>query len=800
VAGTDAHATTRGPAPELAEPVVGDRAHGARPLVSTLGFPRIGPGRELKSALERHWSGRLDRAGLAAEASAIRRASWERQRALGVDHVPSNDFSLYDHVLDTAVMVGAVPERYGPASAHGSAAGLEGYFAMARGGVVDGRQLAALEMTKWFDTNYHYIVPEIARGQRFVLDAGKPLTELAEAEAAGIATRPVVLGPISFLLLALRSDAPGALGRLLPGLVDVYGELLVALAAAGATWVQLDEPVLATDLDAEIRASFAGAYGVLADAAGPLQLLVATYFAGLRDNLATALELPVAAVHLDLVAAPEQLEPALDALGPGRALSLGLVDGRNVWRADLDGVLARLRRARERLGADRVLVGPSCSLLHLPVDASVESELDPELRSWLAFATQRVEELDLCARAVADPEGAAAELATARAVREGRTGSTRVVDPAVRRRTAACTPEMQHRSAPYAARRAAQDARLGLPLLPTTTIGSFPQTPEVRSLRSRYRRGEIAAPQYEAELQRRTAEIVSFQEQIGLDVLVHGELERTDMVEYFAEHLAGCAVTTAGWVQSYGSRCVKPPVVFGDVHRRAPITVGWFRHAQGCSTKPVKGMLTGPLTLLAWSFVRDDEPLEVTACQLALAVRDELADLEAAGAVVVQVDEPGLRELLPLHVADRARYLGWAVAAFGLATGVAAEATQVHTHMCYAEFADVLDAIVAFDADVISLESSRSAMAPLADFGAASYPNAIGPGVFDIHSARVPSTEEMVRLLHRALEVLEPSQVWVNPDCGLKTRRPEEVEPALRNMVAAARAVRDELVGDGRTG
>jgi 5-methyltetrahydropteroyltriglutamate--homocysteine methyltransferase len=771
-----------------------------RPPVSTLGFPRIGPARELKSALERHWAGRLDPAGLAAEAAAIRRANWESQRALGVDHVPSNDFSLYDHVLDTAVMVGAVPERYGATSAHGTGPGLAGYFAMARGGVVDGRPLAALEMTKWFDTNYHYIVPEIARGQRFTLDAGKPLAELAESQAAGIATRPVVLGPISFLLLALRDDALAGLGRLLPGLVAVYGELLAALGAAGATWVQLDEPVLAMDLDAEIRTHLAAAYSVLADAAGPLQVLVATYFAGLRDNLAAALELPVAAVHLDLVAAPEQLEPALDALPPGRALSLGLVDGRNVWRADLDAALVRLGRARDRLGADRVLVGPSCSLMHLPVDASGESGLDPELRSWLAFALQRVEELDICARAVVDPVGVAEQLAAARAARAARSRSTRVVDPAVRARAAALSPAMQHRVAPYAQRRAAQDARLGLPVLPTTTIGSFPQTPEVRALRARYRRGEIAAPEYEAELERRTAEVVAFQERLGLDVLVHGELERTDMVEYFAQHLAGCAVTTAGWVQSYGSRCVKPPVVFGDVHRPEPMTVRWFRYAAARTAKPVKGMLTGPLTLLAWSFVRDDEPLEVTAAQLALAVRDELADLEAAGAAVVQVDEPGLRELLPLHEADRPGYLAWAVAAFRLATAVAGESTQVHTHMCYAEFADVFDAIVAFDADVISLESSRSKMAPLADFGAARYPNAIGPGVFDIHSPRVPPVEEMAGLVRRALEVLEPAQVWVNPDCGLKTRGWEEVEPALRNMVAAARVVRAELAGEDRAG
>ncbi|MCU1494637.1 MAG: methionine synthase (B12-independent) [Acidimicrobiaceae bacterium] len=761
---------------------------------TNLGFPRIGARRELKRALEGYWSDRIEADELLGETKRLRLAHWQLQRDLGLDHVPSNDFSLYDHVLDTAVLVGAVPDRFAGASQIAGAVGLDAYFAMARGGEVGGRSVPALEMTKWFDTNYHYIVPEMAAGQRFALGPNKPLAEFVEALEAGIHTRPVLLGPVSFLVLALRGETTSSLERLLPGLLGVYEEVLASLAAAGAEWVQIDEPALALDLDDEIREAYQPVYRRLADSVDGLKVLVATYFSGLRSNLPVALALPVAALHLDLVAEPDQLEPALDGAPESLALSLGVVDGRNVWRTDLDEVLGSLEGARSRLGADRVLVGPSCSLLHLPVDVSTEMHLDAELRSWMAFARQRLEELGLLARALEWGPGAVEEqLGAARHARELRKSSTRVVDPEVRARTAVRDAAQERRSSPYELRRQVQQDRLGLPLLPTTTIGSFPQTPALRSLRARYRRGEIGVGEYEGELRSLVAAAVAMQEEIGLDVLVHGEFERTDMVEYFAENLSGYAVTEGGWVQSYGSRCVKPPVIFGDIRRPGPLTVAWTAFAQSLTSRPVKGMLTGPLTLLSWSFVRDDQPLEETARQLALAVRDEVGDLEAAGAAIVQVDEPGLREGLPLHVADRAEYLRWAVAAFRLATGGAAPGTQIHTHMCYAEFGDVLDAIVAFDADVISLESSRSSMEPLRSFGGARYPNGIGPGVFDIHSARVPDVTEMADHLRKALAVLEPFQLWVNPDCGLKTRRWEEVDPALRHMVEAARAVRITL-------
>ncbi len=762
-------------------------------VISTnLGFPRIGPQRELKRALERWWSGEISEAQLAASASAIRRDNWELQRKLGLDQVPSNDFSLYDHVLDTAVMVDAVPDRY-RSHAEVETFDLLTYFAMARGGRVRGSETPALELTKWFDTNYHYLVPEFWPGQRFRLASAKPLEEFREAVELGVRTRPVVLGPVSFLLLGKMREPSSSPLALLPALVGVYEELLAGFAAAGAEWMQIDEPALVLDLDPEVRDAFGPTYARLAEAAPQLRLLVASYFSGLGRNLDAALRLPVAAVHIDLVRGPEQLEPALDEVPESMALSLGVVDGRNVWRADLDAALALLERAAQRLGPERVLVAPSCSLLHVPVDLDLEKELDARLRNWLAFAAQKLREVVVLATGLRHGRDAVAEeLQASRAALGSRRDSPWVHEEAVARRLAAVTPAMQQRRSPYPVRRARQAALQGLPVLPTTTIGSFPQTPQVRQARARYRRGELDEAGYRRFLRDEITQAVRFQEQIGLDVLVHGEFERNDMVEHFAELLDGFAVTRHGWVQSYGSRCVKPPIIYGDVARTGPMTVEWASFTQSLTPKPVKGMLTGPVTMLQWSFARDDLPREATCRQIALAIRDEVAALEAAGIRIIQIDEPALREGLPLRREEWKAYLDWAVGAFRLASSGVDDETQIHTHMCYSEFNDIIAAIADLDADVIFIEASRSGMELLAAFEDARYPNELGPGVYDIHSPRIPTTSEIVSLLRKALEVCSAEQLWVNPDCGLKTRRWEEVVPALTHLVEGARVVRAE--------
>ncbi|MGH8884714.1 MAG: 5-methyltetrahydropteroyltriglutamate--homocysteine S-methyltransferase [Egibacteraceae bacterium] len=762
-------------------------------VISTnLGFPRIGPQRELKRALERWWSGEISEAQLAASASAIRRDNWELQRKLGLDQVPSNDFSLYDHVLDTAVMVDAVPDRY-RSHAEVETFDLLTYFAMARGGRVRGSETPALELTKWFDTNYHYLVPEFWPGQRFRLASAKPLEEFREAVELGVRTRPVVLGPVSFLLLGKMREPSSSPLALLPALVGVYEELLAGFAAAGAEWMQIDEPALVLDLDPEVRDAFGPTYARLAEAAPQLRLLVASYFSGLGRNLDAALRLPVAAVHIDLVRGPEQLEPALDEVPESMALSLGVVDGRNVWRADLDAALALLERAAQRLGPERVLVAPSCSLLHVPVDLDLEKELDARLRNWLAFAAQKLREVVVLATGLRHGRDAVAEeLQASRAALGSRRDSPWVHEEAVARRLAAVTPAMQQRRSPYPVRRARQAALQGLPVLPTTTIGSFPQTPQVRQARARYRRGDLDEAGYRRFLRDEITQAVRFQEQIGLDVLVHGEFERNDMVEHFAELLDGFAVTRHGWVQSYGSRCVKPPIIYGDVARTGPMTVEWASFTQSLTPKPVKGMLTGPVTMLQWSFARDDLPREATCRQIALAIRDEVAALEAAGIRIIQIDEPALREGLPLRREEWKAYLDWAVGAFRLASSGVDDETQIHTHMCYSEFNDIIAAIADLDADVIFIEASRSGMELLAAFEDARYPNELGPGVYDIHSPRIPTTSEIVSLLRKALEVCSAEQLWVNPDCGLKTRRWEEVVPALTHLVEAARVVRAE--------
>jgi 5-methyltetrahydropteroyltriglutamate--homocysteine methyltransferase len=763
-------------------------------LATNLGFPRIGPKRELKRALESYWAGKSTLEELLGAGRQIRRLNWDLQKASGLDQIPCNDFSFYDHVLDAVCMVGAIPKRY---RVWEDRHHLDRYFAMARGypGSPDGRipPLPAMEMTKWFDTNYHYIVPEWSPEQTFRWQDRKVVEEFQEARTQGVPARPVLLGPLSLILLG-KSQQEGFFPlRVLDAILGVYEEVLQELQRCQADWVQMDEPCLVLDLPDEVREGYSRAYERLSRV--PVRLLVATYFEGLGENLATALSLPVAGLHLDLVRAPGQLEEVLAQVPSHLSLSLGVVDGRNVWRTDLDRALELLERAAERLGAERLMVAPSCSLLHVPVDLDLETNLDPELRRWLAFGRQKLQEVVLLTRAMREGKGAVqAELEEAREALRSRSASRHTYVQAVRRRLAAVTETMLRRHSSYAQRRPLQRKRLALPLLPTTTIGSFPQTPEVRRTRADFRAGKITADAYEAFLREQIAACIQFQEEISLDVLVHGEFERADMVEYFGEQLAGFALTENGWVQSYGSRYVKPPIIFGDVYRPQPMTIRWITYAQSLTAKPVKGMLTGPVTLLQWSFVRNDQPRSETCRQIALAIRDEVLELEAAGIRVIQIDEPALREGLPLRKADRPRYLRWAVDCFRLASSGVRDETQIHTHMCYSEFNDIIDAIAAMDADVVSIEASRSQMELLKSFRDFKYPNEIGPGVYDIHSPRIPSVEEIEGLLWKALEVLKPEQLWVNPDCGLKTRRWEEVKPSLRHMVEAAQRVRNRLM------
>ena len=756
--------------------------------LSSLGFPRIGAKRELKHALEAFWRGDSSSQQLLDTASELRRRHWRLQHEAGADIVPCNDFSLYDQVLDTAFLFDAIPERY---RALADADPLAGYFALARGSQGGGHDLHALEMTKWFDTNYHYLVPELKKGQTFRLRGDKPVAEFLEAKALGLNARPVILGPVSFLLLSKTVDGSDRLD-LLSQLLPVYIRLLRQLDAAGAEWVQIDEPCLVLDQDEDDYAAYLKAYTALADVDGP-KLMLTTYFGGLGDNLALVNKLPVAGVHVDLVRAPEQLDAVLDSLPVSRLLSLGLVDGRNIWRTDLDHALALARRARERIGDARLQVAPSCSLLHVPFDASVETTLPSDLHSWLAFAREKIGELRTVADALADKPAAHVALQKARESLASRRRSDKVHRSDVAARIALLDAAASRRPSSYDQRRRMQQTKLALPLYPTTTIGSFPQTHEVRDARARNKSGKLSDADYDAFIATETEKCVRFQEEIGIDVLVHGEFERNDMVEYFGEQLDGFAFTKLGWVQSYGSRCVKPPIIFGDVRRPHPMTVKWSRYAQSLTTRPMKGMLTGPVTVLQWSFVRDDQPRAATCTQIALALRDEVLDLENAGIGVIQIDEPALREGLPLRRADWSGYLDWAVECFRLTASGVDDQTQVHTHMCYSEFNDIIDAVAAMDADVISIETSRSRMELLDAFVKFRYPNEIGPGVYDIHSPRVPDAEEMIALLEKARAVLKPEQLWVNPDCGLKTRGWPETRAALVAMVEAARTMREAV-------
>ncbi len=758
--------------------------------VATLGFPRIGPRRELKTALESYWAGKTNQSALLAAVADLRARAWARQRDLGADIIPSNDFSLYDHVLDTTAMVGAVPPIFGWT---GGEVGLETYFAMARGAPGDvghaGMGVPAAEMTKWFDTNYHYLVPEFTADQTFRLASLKAVREYGEAKAQGIETRPVLLGPVSFLLLGKTRGGDFEPLALLPRLLPVYAEILRLLAEAGASWVQIDEPCLVMDLGDAARAAFGHAYAALTNGTAPPKIMLTTYFGALADNLSTALALPVHGLHVDLVRAPGQLDAVVTGARPDLLLSLGVIDGRNVWAADLDAILDRIEPVV--LSGRQVMLAPSCSLLHTPIDLGREADLDPEIRSWLAFAVQKVAELVVLARALNEGRGSVrAALDAASAAIASRRTSPKINDPAVEARIAVDDPSVARRKSPFEARRQVQRRRLRLPAYPTTTIGSFPQTAEVRKARADFGKSVIDAAAYHAFLREETARTVRWQEEAGLDVLVHGEFERNDMVQYFGEQLSGFAFTKHAWVQSYGSRCVRPPIIYGDVSRPGPMTVEWWRYAQSLTERPMKGMLTGPVTILNWSFVRDDQPRSATCRQIAFAIRDEVIDLEKAGATVVQIDEPALREGLPLRHGEWQAYLDWAVECFRIASSGVDDAVQIHTHMCYSEFNDIIASIAAMDADVISIETARSRMELLDAFAGYRYPAEIGPGVYDIHSPRVPAVDEMASLLKAAAERLPADQLWVNPDCGLKTRNWPEVRLAVENMVAAARAAR----------
>jgi len=747
-----------------------------------LGFPRIGARRELKTAVEAHWKGQLDEAGLRAVGRELRGRHWALQQAAGLDCVAVGDFAFYDHLHNATALFSAAPARFGL----GGRVDLAGYFAMARGTA----EQPALAMKKWFDTNYHYLVPEVDASTRFRLNRDWLLPELEGAQAAGHRAKVVLPGPLTWLWLA---SAPAGFDKLslLPALLPVYAELAAELRALGVAWLQLDEPILSLDLPEEWLAAFPGVHAAIAAAAPPV--LLATYFGSVAEHAALLKALPVAALHLDLVRAPRQLEAFLPDWPQDKALSLGVIDGRNLWRTDLARVLALLHPAKALLG-ERLWIAASCSLLHVPTDLALEEKLDPALKSWMAFAVQKLDELSVLKRALEQGEPAVwRELqAAAQAIESRRKApSTRVA--AVRARVAALKPEDAERAAPFAQRIAAQQAVLNLPKLPTTTIGSFPQTAEIRAARAAFKAGKLGEADYNAAMKAEIRLCVDKQERLGIDVLVHGEPERNDMVEYFGEQMAGYAFTQFGWVQSYGSRCVKPPVIYGDVSRPAPMTVEWSRYAQTLTDKPMKGMLSGPLTMLLWSFVRDDLPRREVALQLALALRDEVVDLEAAGIKLIQIDEPTIREGLPLRKADWPAYLDWAVQAFRITAAGVRNQTQIHTHMCYSEFNDILPSIAALDADVITIETSRARMKLLEGFAEFRYPNDIGPGLYDIHSPRVPAQAEMQELLQRALRVVPAERLWVNPDCGLKTRGWPETEAALRIMVATAREARAAL-------
>lgn len=765
--------------------------------IHTLGFPRMGAQRELKFALEKHWRGEIDRDALEAAGRELRERHWQAQRDAGLDFVTVGDFAFYDHVANHIQLLGCEPARF---DFKGDEPELSRYFTMARGVATEahahgcahgGQGRFALEMTKWFDTNYHYLVPEFSPHTRFGLASVRLFDEVAQAQQAGHPVKAVLLGPLSFLWLGKEKQPGFDRFSLLESLLPVYEQVLARLKMQGVEWVQIDEPILGLDLPGAWRHAFERVYWQLARNAP--KLLLATYFSPLSDNLRLACQLPVAGLHVDAVRAPDDLTGVADWLPAHKVLSVGVVDGRNIWRTDPDAALARLRPVAAKHRGE-LWIAPSCSLLHVPFSLATEDKLDAELKSWLAFAIEKLSELRMLRAALDGEEGSVAdELAAARAAVAARRASPRVHRADVALRLARRVASDDRRASPFAERQALQRVRFGLPPLPTTTIGSFPQTAEIRAARAAFKRGELDAEGYRTKMRAEIALAVRKQEQLDIDVLVHGEAERNDMVEYFGEQLDGFAFTANGWVQSYGSRCVKPPVIYGDVARPAPMTVEWSAYAQSLTPRPMKGMLTGPVTILQWSFVRDDQPRSVTTEQIAWAIRDEVVDLEKANIGIIQIDEPAIREGLPLRRAGWKAYLESATRAFRISASGVADRTQIHTHMCYSEFNDILPEIAAMDADVITIETSRSDMELLRGFGEFAYPNEIGPGVYDIHSPRVPAVEEMVRLMRKAAAVVPAGNLWINPDCGLKTRGWAETEAALVNMVAAAKVLRQEL-------
>ncbi|WP_278555437.1 5-methyltetrahydropteroyltriglutamate--homocysteine S-methyltransferase [Elizabethkingia bruuniana] len=763
-----------------------------------LGYPRIGKKRELKKACEQYWSGKIIQKELLDVSRRIINENLKLQQEAGIDLIPVNDFSFYDHVLDMTLTLGAIPQRYHDVILNKANNELDLYFAMARGYQKDGLDITAMEMTKWFDTNYHYIVPEFSKGQSFKLFSNKIINEFIGAKQIGINAKPVILGPVSYLLLGKEKEEGFEKLDLIDNLLPVYLEILKSLQSHGAEYIQIDEPFLALDLSDKAKEVYTAVYAKIQKELPNLKIILTTYFEGLEDNLPLALSLPVNTLHVDLVRKPEQLENILAAIPENLKLSLGVVDGRNIWKNDFESSLQLIRKAKEQLGEERILIAPSSSLLHVPYDLDLETKeesLPAEIKQWMAYAKQKIKEVALLRDLSSENPSAESLVAfgeNKKAI-ENKRISTLIHDAKVQQQMDALDAVPVSRQSAFAQRKIQQQEILKLPLFPTTTIGSFPQTKEVRSWRSQFKKGEISAERYTDLLKEETKNTIQRQEKIGIDVLVHGEFERNDMVEYFGEQLKGFAFTENGWVQSYGSRCVKPPVIYGDVSRPEPLTVFWSQYAQSLTSKWVKGMLTGPVTILQWSFVRNDQSRKDTANQIALAIRDEVLDLEKAGIRIIQIDEPAIREGLPLRKKDAAVYLKWAVLAFRISASSVKDDTQIHTHMCYSEFNDIINHIADMDADVITIECSRSQMELLDAFADFEYPNDIGPGVYDIHAPRVPSKEEMVKLLEKAAKVIPSSQLWVNPDCGLKTRGWDETEKALIEMVNAAKEMQKEF-------
>ena len=751
----------------------------------TLGFPRIGPKRELKQALEGYWNGTFSAEQLQTQAASLRAQNWKIQHEAGLDLVTVNDFSLYDQVLDHALLFGIVPSRFQHQSADNE---LDNYFRMARGRAPSGGATRACEMTKWFDTNYHYLVPELSCSQQFTLNPAKLLAEITEARALGYQPKPVLIGPLTLLWLSKCDQEGFDKLSLLPALLQQYKALLSQLADIGVEWVQLDEPALVLELNADWQDAYRLAYAEINRI--PPRILLTSYFGSLKENLDLALSLPVAGLHLDAVRGGDEFLKAAATIRSDQVLSVGAVDGRNIWISDLNRILEKLKPLAVKLGS-RLWIAPSCSLLHSPVDLESETRLDAELKQWLAFAVQRLEEIKAL-RLGLQGKGQDQLLRNAEAI-TARRQSERVNNPAVQQRVAHLSHQDSERESIYPERARQQHKRLQLPPLPTTTIGSFPQTQGIRSVRAGFKSGKLDEANYTAAIKDEIKLCIRRQEELGLDMLVHGEAERNDMVEYFGEQLQGYGTTQFGWVQSYGSRCVKPPFIYGDVQRNAPMTLDWTRYAQSLTEKPVKGMLTGPVTMLQWAFVRDDQPRETTCLQIALALRDEVCDLEAAGIAAIQIDEPAFREGLPLRSSEWAAYLEYAARAFRVSASGVGDDTQIHTHMCYSEFNDIIGSIAAMDADVITIETSRSNMELLSAFIDFEYPNEIGPGVYDIHSPNIPAIEEMVNLIEKAAHYIPVERLWVNPDCGLKTRSWDEVIPCLDNMMQAVRILRGKL-------